>query len=264
MNHKRLPRRGGSIAYTDQGEGPALLLLHGLGDTTRTWRALTPRLLDVGYRVLELHLRGCGESDATFQDYKIAAIAGDAIAALEDAGVERVTVVGCSLGGAVAAWMAVERPELVDRLVFLNAFVRDMPADRVFRPIAGVLFAPMWGAFLWKMYWKTLFPTKPAGLEADAQWLRVHLREPGRLAALRAQLRAPKASVEGRLGEVGAPTLILMGGKDPDYSDPEEEGRTQAKLLGGPATLKVLEGVGHYPQLEATDAVFDALRTFVK
>ena len=50
----RIERQGGTIAYTDQGTGPAILLIHGLGDTARTWRALTPRLVQAGYNLADV------------------------------------------------------------------------------------------------------------------------------------------------------------------------------------------------------------------
>ncbi len=259
----RIAREGGQIAYTDIGTGPALLLIHGLGDTTRTWRHLTPRLVSAGYRVLELHVRGNGLSDATFEAYDAVAIAGDALAVLDAAHVDRATIAGVSMGGAVAAWMAAEWPERVERMIFLNAFVRDMPSDRWLKPVLGVLFADFWGAFMWKLYWKTLLPTAPSDLEEEAEWLRQHLRGPGRLKALRAQIQASKQPVADRLAEVKVDTLIIMGGADPDYTDPREEGRIQAQLLGGQSTVMVIDKVGHYPQVEATGAVLEAFASFI-
>ncbi len=257
-----IDRAGGRIAYRDQGHGPVLFLIHGLGDTVRTWRHLTPRLVEAGYRVIAMHLRGCGQSDASFLDYDAVTLAKDALAVLDDAHVDQATVVGCSLGGAIAAWMAAEAPQRIRRLVFLNAFVRDMPSDPWIKPVLALLFANPWGAWMWKQYWKTLSPTVPADLEEEAQFLRSHLSEPGRLAALRAQINASKAPVAARLAEVVAPTLIVMGECDPDYNDPAEEGQIQSGLLGGPTTVRVIGKVGHYPQVEATEQVFEALLAF--
>ena len=256
-------RDGGRIAYTDQGAGPVLFLVHGLGDTARTWRHLLPRLLGAGYRVVAMDLRGCGQSSSSFEDYDAVTLGRDGLAILDAAEIDVATVVGCSLGGAVAAFMAAEQPNRVLRLVFLNAFVRDMPSDPWIKPVLAALFANPWGAWMWKQYWKTLSPTGPADLEAEAEYLRKHLGEPGRLAALRAQIKASKEPVRARLGDVVAPTLILMGERDPDFSNPREEGQIQAGLLQGQALVQVIPEVGHYPQVEAAEEVLQAIVKFV-
>jgi pimeloyl-ACP methyl ester carboxylesterase len=68
---------------------------------------------------------------------------------------------------------------------------------------------------------------------------------------------------EPMLGRVQAPTLVIMGSKDPDFPDPAAEARFTADSLGGPAEVLMIEGVGHYPQTEAVDAVAPAVAAFV-
>ncbi len=91
-----------------------------------------------------------------------------------------------------------------------------------------------------------------------------NLREPGRLAAVRQMMRASKAGVEARVGEVAVPALIAMGASDPDFSDPAAEARRQAAALGGDNQVVLIEGAGHYPQVEKPRETAEAVVAFLK
>ncbi|MBZ0227674.1 MAG: alpha/beta hydrolase, partial [Bauldia sp.] len=67
--------------------------------------------------------------------------------------------------------------------------------------------------------------------------------------------------VEPRLPEVGAPTLVVMGSKDPDFADPAAEAETVARLLRGTATM--IEGAGHYPHAEMPETTASAVLAFL-
>ena len=106
---------GAVLAGEEIGEGPAVLLLHGLTATRRyvVHGALTiPR---AGYRVIAYDARGHGESTGA-ADYSYAALVDDALAVLDDRGVDRAAVVGQSMGAATAAALAIQRPERVAAL----------------------------------------------------------------------------------------------------------------------------------------------------
>ena len=104
------------IAWEALGDGPALLLIHGLGYERHGWGPL-PALLAEDFRVLLFDNRGIGESDAPPGPYTTALMAGDALGVLDAAGIERAHVVGTSLGGMVAQELVLTAPERVDRLV---------------------------------------------------------------------------------------------------------------------------------------------------
>jgi 3-oxoadipate enol-lactonase len=105
-----------NIAWESLGDGPPLLLIHGLGYERHGWGPL-PGLLAGDFRVLLFDNRGIGESDAPPGPYTTALMAGDALGVLDAAGVERAHVVGTSLGGMVAQELVLTAPERVDRLV---------------------------------------------------------------------------------------------------------------------------------------------------
>lgn len=116
----RLSTPSGSIAYTRAGSGPALLLIHGLGGSRSTWRAILPGLATCS-TVIAPDLPGHGESDPPLGDYS----PGGQASALRDVvlglGIERATVVGHSLGGGIAMQFAYQFPERTERLVLISS-----------------------------------------------------------------------------------------------------------------------------------------------
>ena len=115
---RKVTIHGHQRAYRKLGKGPALLLLHGIGDSSQTWVPLM-RTLAKRYTVIAPDLLGHGESDKPRADYSVAAYANGMRDLLNVLGVERATVVGHSLGGGVAAQIAYQYPELVERLVLV-------------------------------------------------------------------------------------------------------------------------------------------------
>jgi pimeloyl-ACP methyl ester carboxylesterase len=110
-----------SVSVTDVGEGPPVVLLHGLACGKRMWfhqiRALRSR-----FRVIAYDLRGHGETDApaVAADYSAGHLARDLVGVLDALDIERAAVVGFSLGGAPASALAASKPERVSRLVLAD------------------------------------------------------------------------------------------------------------------------------------------------
>ncbi|MGA8254014.1 MAG: alpha/beta hydrolase [Mycobacterium sp.] len=107
-------------AYRIAGSGPAILLIHGIGDNSTTWNAIQAKLAQ-RFTVIAPDLLGHGQSDKPRADYSVAAYANgmrDLLSVLE---IERVTVVGHSLGGGVGMQFAYQFPHLVERLILVGA-----------------------------------------------------------------------------------------------------------------------------------------------
>jgi 3-oxoadipate enol-lactonase len=107
---------GVRIAYEVLGDGEPLLFVHGLGYDRRGWGPL-PALLAADFQVLLFDNRGVGESDVPEGPYAVSQMAADAVAVLDDAGVERAHVLGVSLGGYIAQEIALTYPDRVRKLV---------------------------------------------------------------------------------------------------------------------------------------------------
>lgn len=102
------------------GSGPALLLIHGVGDDSTTWESVHARLAQ-RFTVIAPDLLGHGESDKPRADYSLAAFANGMRDLLAVLGIDRVTVVGHSLGGGIAMQMAYQYPHLIERVVLVGS-----------------------------------------------------------------------------------------------------------------------------------------------
>jgi pimeloyl-ACP methyl ester carboxylesterase len=133
-------------AYRLLGEGPALLLLHGIGDSSQGWEPLMAPLAE-HFTVIAPDLLGHGESAKPRADYSVAAYANGMRDLLDVLEVDHATVVGHSLGGGVAAQFAYQYPERCDRLVLVatgGVGAEVHPALRLATlPLADLVLAPM-------------------------------------------------------------------------------------------------------------------------
>src|SRR6201992_805407 len=107
-------------AFRIAGSGPVILLIHGIGDNSTTWETVQSTLAQ-RFTVIAVDLLGHGESDKPRACYSIAAYANGMRDLLSVLDIERVTVVGHSLGGGVAMQFTYQFPQLVERLVLVGA-----------------------------------------------------------------------------------------------------------------------------------------------
>ncbi len=253
---------GGTLAYDDQGDGPLVILAPGLGDLRQEYRFLAPALVDAGYRVVSVDLRGHGGSSVGWRDYSRKAAGADLLALIDHLDAGPATLVGNSFAAAPAVWAAAERPEAIEGLVLIGPFVLPQPDKPVMQALMRVLFRGPWKVAAWSSYYGTLFPTrKPADFAAYRAALRANLAEPGRFEAVRSMMLSNEPDIAGRLGEVETPVLVVMGSKDPDFADPADEARRLATGLRGEVVL--VEGAGHYPHAEMPDATTPSVLAFL-
>lgn len=251
----------GRIAYDDQGAGPVVICMPGIGDIRAEYRLLTPRLVAAGFRVVTVDPRGQGETDARWPDYSVPAIAGDVLALARELRAGPVYLVGNSRAGGVAVWAAAEAPELVAGIALISPFARDNIMPRwqerlMYIAMYAPLFSGPWGPAMWRRYLTTLYPTgKPDDLAPYLARVEATMREPGRMRALLATLEPSTTSYGERLGRVTAPALIIFGTKDRDFASPVTEARTLAGMLGGLSRVELIAGAGHYPHAEMAERV---------
>lgn len=257
-----LDRGEGRIAYDVQGDGPLVVCVPGMGDLRGVYRFLAPALAAAGYRVATMDLRGHGDSDATFSRYDDVATGEDILALVEALGGPAV-LVGNSMGAGAATWAAAERPGAVAGLVLVGPFVREVPVGVFARLAFRLLLLPPWGRAAWCAYYPKLYPGRPpADLDDHRAAIAAGLRRPGHWRAFRATARTSHAPVEARLADVTAPTLVVMGERDPDFPDPVAEARLVAERLHGEVLL--VPDAGHYPQAEYPEVVNPAVLAFLE
>lgn len=259
---EHLERPEGRIAYDVVGEGPLVVCAPGMGDLRRVFRFLVPELVEAGYRVATMDLRGHGESDTTFSAYDDVAVASDLLALVEHLG-GPATLVGNSMSAGAAVLAAAERPDLVNGLVLVGPFVRSAPVGLVQRVAFRLGLLRPWGPAVWNAWYAKLYPGRPpADLDEHRARIRGSLRRPGRWRAFLATTHTSHAPAEARLGGVRAPSLVVMGERDPDFPDPAAEARFVAERLD--AEVLMVPGAGHYPQAEYPEIVTPAIIRFLE
>jgi pimeloyl-ACP methyl ester carboxylesterase len=262
-------------AFVRGGKGPALLFIHGIGDSSDTWRGILPALAR-DYTVIAPDLLGHGRSDKPRADYSVAGYANAMRDLLSVLGIERATVIGHSLGGGVAMQFAYQYPERCERLVLVST-------GGISKEVTGVLrlaSAPNADLVLPLLH---LRPTRAIGglivralhllgtdLGRDApDLLRVFDALPD-AAAVRAFARTLRAVVDWR-GQVitmldrcyltrGMPTLLTWGNHDAVV--PYHHAHIAHAAMPG-SQLHVFEGAGHFPHHHDPAAFLAVLRHFL-
>jgi len=261
---------GGRIAYDVTGQGPLVVLSHGVGDRRQAYRFLAPRLAQAGYRVASMDLRGHNESSMGWKSVtgkdaiSRTDIAGDLLALIRHLGGPAV-IVGHSISGGAATIAAAMEPELVSAIVEINPFTRVPKIDlggllRVRRYRRGSVL--MGGTMilrslgLWMSYLDVAYPAKPADYADYMAALRARLTEPGRMAEFLKTLKTTPADAQAQLPGIRCPALIIMGAEDPDFADPRAEGEAiVAAMPAGLGTVAMISGAGHYAHAQCPDEV---------
>jgi pimeloyl-ACP methyl ester carboxylesterase len=256
-----LTRPEGRIAYDLAGEGPLVVLVPGMGDLRGGYRFLAPALVEAGYRVACTDLRGHGESDVTFGSYGDLESAEDVLALIEELGGPAI-IVGNSMGAAAAALAAAKRPALIDGLVLVGPFVRNGETSTIQRVLLRVAMARPWAASAWKSYMPKLYAgQRPEDFEDYRRQVVASLRRPGYARAFSLTTRTDHTSAERRLGDVSAPTLVVMGAQDPDFPDPRAEADWIAQAMH--AEVVMVPDAGHYPQSQRPELTAGAVVGFL-
>lgn len=262
-------------AFVRVGSGPALLLIHGIGNDHDTWRHVIPQLAK-RYTVLVPDLLGHGRSDKPHADYSVAAYANGMRDLLGVLDIERVTVVGHSLGGGVAMQFAYQYPERCERLVLVSAG----GVTRSVNPMLRLATAPIADRVMGLMKLGPVRLTIRAVLNAMAALDMDVALDRGMVlsmfealsdaASRRAFVRTLRGAVDlqGQVVTmldrcyltVGMPTLLIWGERDAVI--PLEHGRIAHAAMPG-SRLEVFEGAGHFPHLSDPQRFLRVLGDFL-
>lgn len=251
-------------AAGDAPAGRTLVLVHGLGYARWGWDGLPDRLAAT-HEVVLLDNRGIGDSDVPEGPYTAAQMAGDVLAVLDDAGLDRAHVVGSSLGGMIAQEVAIRWPERVDHLVLLSTTPGGDEAAPMPQQTVDLLQQMPDLEPQEALRRAVVNAMAPAHVQAQPelvdQILDRRLADPQDPAGWQAQAHAGTTyDGGGRLADVSAPTLVLHG--DEDVVVAPANGRLLADRIPD-ARLVVLEGHGHLPFWEDPARVADEIRGFV-
>ncbi len=252
------------LAYDVGGSGPPLLLIHGLGYCRLGWGPVTRQLAE-HFQVVHFDNRGVGDSDAPRGPYTVSALAADALAVLDHAGVERAHVVGVSLGGVIAQMLAAGSPDRVDRLVLAGSTsggARSYPPPRSSLLLMTQAAALEREELLRRLVVNALAPRtverRPELVDEILDYRRQ--RAPGLGPWLAQAAAGAWFGLVGRGGAIEAPTLVLHGAAD-HVVDPRN-----AELLAGSipgAELVVFEHAGHLLFWEEPERFVSTLSRFL-
>jgi len=225
---------GVSLRGDDEGEGPAILMLHGLSATRRYVVHGSTALERDGYRVITYDARGHGESSPAPapDDYRYAQLADDALRVLDDRGVAQAALVGMSMGAAVAAAVALGHPDRVMALVAVTPAHLGVPTREPARwdRLAAGLEDSGPDGFV-QAYGDP--GVDPSSLELIRTVMRQrmarHAHPDAVAAALRCTPRGAAFDGEQALAAITCPTLVL-GSRD--RLDPEHPLRTAETWAG--------------------------------
>jgi pimeloyl-ACP methyl ester carboxylesterase len=266
---------GGRIAYDVTGEGPLIVLSHGIGDRRQVFRYLVPELVRAGFRVAAADMRGHGESsEGDWKSISRTEVAGDLLALVRHLGGGPAVIVGHSLSGGAATIAAATAPDLVSGIVEIGPFTRKVQYSlgglvRIRRYRRGTM--GMMGVMVlhsmrsWFRYLDVAYPEKPADYGAYMAALRAKLSEPGRMAEFLKTLNNSPADAGAALPRISCPALVIMGTEDPDWADPQAEAEgIVAAMPAGLGAVAMIKGSGHYPHAQCPDEVAALTTSFLR
>ncbi|MGE3807181.1 MAG: alpha/beta fold hydrolase, partial [Gemmataceae bacterium] len=251
---------GTSIHYEQQGEGPAILFIHGLGGTSNVWHAQRVGLSRY-YKVIAYDLTGSGLSDKSKKEYSIATWADEAAGLLDHLKIEQAVIVGHSMATVIAQHFAAKHPQKTAALVLCGGLVELGPpgkeaftkrADTVEKEgMIAIADAVLGGALT-----AATREANPAltGLVRELLLSNCPQSYAGHCRALVA------ASAKADQSKISAPTLLLVGDQDP--VTPLALQKTIAGAIKN-SRIRVVPNTAHLTMLETPAAFNTALLEFL-
>lgn len=257
------------------GEGPPILLIHGITSSSRTWKRVMPRLAE-NHTVIAPDLLGHGRSAKPQGDYSLGAYASgirDLLVALE---IPRATVVGHSLGGGIAMQFAYQFPERVGRMVLVDSGGIGREVNPILRAAAlpgaefvlPVMFSPTLhdGALKVRGMLSKIGLQPNADVEGVSEGFASLTEADARRAFLNTvrsviDINGQRVSAEDRLYLAGdVPSMIIWG--ENDRIIPLEHAHRAKEMLPD-SRLEVFDDAGHFPFNDHPDRFVDVMRDFI-
>ncbi|MGH7701207.1 MAG: alpha/beta fold hydrolase [Gemmatimonadales bacterium] len=256
---------GSAIRYVETGRGPPVLLLHGFGASLYAWRHTIAPLAGAGFRVVAFDNRGFGFSDKPATGYANADYVRLVVTLLDSLGAAEATLVGHSMGGQIAAEVALAHPQRVRGVALLAASglgVRQPLLLRVARwPVIGPLVSGLRSRGMTGRILRSTYADPVRVTEGDVDQYYAPVAAPDYGRSLRGVLREFRFdALVRRIDSLAVPALVLWGERDEWIPTPL--GRRLASRVPRVAFFTV-PGAGHALPEEAPDTVNRLLVTFL-
>ncbi|MCM0619408.1 alpha/beta fold hydrolase [Nocardioides bruguierae] len=261
-------------AFVTAGQGPALVLLHGLGCDHTTWSPVIARLAE-HFTVIAPDLLGHGASDKPRADYSVGGYANGMRDLLTVLGIDKATVVGHSFGGGVAMQFAYQFPERTERLVLVASGGLGPEVTPVIRAVTTPGFHQVMGALTMPVVRQvgttamsalSLLPV-PATRDLDeVAAIYDSFKDPAARAAIRHVVRAVVdwrgqiVTMADRAYLTEAMPMCVLWGTD-DHVIPVSHA-ANAAALAPKARIEIMDGAGHFPHKEDPERFADLVLDF--
>jgi 3-oxoadipate enol-lactonase len=258
--------RNGQIAWHEHGPvepgapGEPVLMIMGLGASSRLWARIAPWIAR-RHRVILLDNRGTGHSAAVRSRLTMAGLAGDAIAVLDDAGVESAHVIGASMGGMIAQHVALDHRDRVRSLVLACTTPGGRAGAPPWRLLAATALRPMLGSRrTFPLVSPLLYSSRTRAEHPDRMREDLKLRMDDNTSPL--TVYAQMGAISGhdtrdRLGELAELPTLVVHGLD-DALIPPDRARDLAGRIPG-ARLELIPSCGHVLGTDAEEATATAI-----
>ena len=275
-NTHSITLHGHSLSYVDSGRGPAILFIHGLLGSSRHWAHLVEALTD-RHRVLIPDMFGHGASEKPVGDYSLGAHAATLRDLLDQLGVEKVTLVGHSLGGGIAIQFCYLFPERVEGLVLVasggfgravNPLLRaaTLPGAELMLPVLASRRLSSKAESVGRAFGKL---GVKAGSDLSEVWEGfISLSDADSRRAFLCTTRSvmdpggQTVTAHDHLPQMtGIPTLIVWGSRD--RMIPCSHGKVAQQAIPG-SRLEVFDKIGHFPHLDAPERFAEVLSEFME
>jgi pimeloyl-ACP methyl ester carboxylesterase len=231
-----------------------------MGDIRQSYRFLVPILVEAGFRVATMDIRGHGESSRDWPSYGQIAIGQDMVALVRHLGGPAI-VIGQSFTPDSALVAASELPDQVAATVLIAPWARTRRPNPLMRLAqAACLRVPR----LWCMFYSSLYPgTKPDDFATYLGALRASLSGSGGTRGLVAVADPRSRDAAAYRSRPAQPALIVMGERDPEFKEPRAEAGAMAADLSCPVEIAIIPAAGHYPQAQAPTATGAVIAAFL-
>ncbi len=263
---KTLVVEGTRIRYIETGAGPAVVLIHGFAASMYSWRHAIGPLAAAGYHVVAFDNRGFGFSDKPDTGYANADYVRLVVALLDSLHIPDAVLVGHSMGGEIAAEVALAHPERVRALALLDAAGLEVHWGFLLRAarwrMVGSIASGLRSRGVTARVLRSIYadPAKVTASDVDQYYAPVAEPDYGR--ALKGVLREYRFdALRGRLSAIQVPTLLLWGTED--RLIPSAVGRHMAAELPR-AAFVLVPRAGHAAPEEQPEAVNRLLLTFLR
>ena len=280
--HRYATVNGVRLHYVEYGKGPLILLLHGFPECWYAWRYQLPALAQAGFRVVAPDLRGYNLSDKPrgVHAYRMECLIGDVKGLIQTLGEDRAVVVGHDWGGVIAWQLAISEPQMVKKLIILNAPHPQRYLEALKTP--GQLLRS-WYVLFFQLPWlpelmirsfgfaglRQRLLNEPVHADAfDEVTVKVYQRalaQPGALTAAlnyyRAGFRSLVRGLRPNIQPIEMPTLVIWG---------EQDRYLGADLLEGlepwvkDLTVERFADASHWVQAEVPERVNERMLQFLR